>query len=90
MYSLKISTEGKFWEVFLDSFEMIFYFVSTLSSIGGVLCSTIVSEQLKMKSLLIHYWQDVPSHVEFNKNVININELSGVSTSFVILHYSSL
>ena len=55
MYSLKISTEGKFWEVVLDSFEMIFYFVSTLSSIGGVVCSTIVSEQLKMKSLLIHY-----------------------------------
>ena len=52
---------------------MIFYFVSTLSSMGGVVCSAIVSELLKMrKSLAIHYWQDV---VEFNNNVININKL---------------
>ena len=70
---------------------MIFYFVSTLSSMGGVVCSAIVSELLKMrKSLAIHYWQDVPSDAEFNNNVININKFWGVSTSFVILYYFSL
>ena len=70
---------------------MIFYFVSTISSIGGVVCSAVVSGLLKMrKSIAIHYWQDVPSDVEFNNNVININKLWGVSTSFVILYYFSL
>ena len=66
---------------------MIFYFVSTLSSMGGVVCSAIVSELLKMrKSLAIHYWQALTSDVELNNNVININKLWGVSTSFVILY----
>ena len=70
---------------------MIFYFVSTISSIGGVVCSAIMSELLKMrKSIAIRYWQDVPSDAKFNNNVININKLWGVSTSFVILYYFSL
>ena len=70
---------------------MIFYFVSTLSSMGGAVCSAIVSELSKMrKSHAIHYWQDVQSDVEFNNNVININKLWGVSTSFVIVYYFSL
>ena len=65
--------------------------MSALSSMDGVVCSAIVSEQLKMgKSLPIHYWQDIPSDVELNNNVININTLWGVSTSFVILYYFSL
>ena len=49
----------KFWEVDLkaiQNFFVIFLFVSTLNSMGGVLCSAIVSEWLKMrKSLAIHY-----------------------------------
>ena len=50
---------------------MIFYFVSTFSSMGGVVCSAIVSELLKMrKSLAIYYWQDVLSDVEFNNDVV--------------------
>ena len=68
-----------------------FFFVSTLSSMGDVLCSAIVSERLKMrKSLGIHYWQDILSGAEVNKNVININKRWKVSTSFVILYYFSL
>ena len=43
---------------------------------GGVLCSTIVSERLKLrKSLEIHYRQDIIFGVEVNNNVININKL---------------
>ena len=43
---------------------------------GGVLCSAIVSEWLKMrKSLGIDYWQDTISDVEVNNNVVNINKL---------------
>ena len=43
---------------------------------GGVLCSTIVSERLKLrKSLEIHYWQDIIFGVEVNNNVININKV---------------
>ena len=54
---------------------------------GGVACSALVSELLKMKkSIAIHYWQDVPYDAEFNNNVININKLCGVSTGFVILY----
>ena len=38
---------------------------------GGVLCSVIVSERLKMrKSLAINYWQDTISGIEVNSNVI--------------------
>ena len=67
---------------------MFCFFVSTLSSMGGVVCSAIVSELIKMrKSLTIHCLQDVPSEVELNNNVININKLCGVLTSFVILYY---
>ena len=41
-----------------------FFSVSTLDSMDGVLCSDIVSEQLKMrKSLGIHNWQDTISGV---------------------------
>ena len=43
---------------------------------GGVLCSAIVSERLKMrKSLGIHYWQNTISGVKVNNNDININKL---------------
>ena len=63
----------------------------TLSSMGGVVCSAIESELLKMrKSLAIHYWLDVPSDVELNNNVINIKKLWGVWTSFVILFFFSV
>ena len=58
---------------------------------GSVLCSAIVSEQLKMrKSLGIHCWQDTISGDKYNNNVVNINKLWGVSTSFVFLDYFSL
>ena len=41
---------------------------------GGVVCSAIVSELLKMrKSLAIH--SDLPSYVELNSNVINVKKL---------------
>ena len=57
---------------------------------GGVLCSAIVSERLKMRnSLGISYWQDTISGVKVNNNVININKLWGVSTSFVIFHFNT-
>ena len=37
---------------------------------GGVLCSAIVSEWLKMRKYLgIHYWQDTISAVEVNNNL---------------------
>ena len=54
----------------------IFFFVSTLNSIGGVLCSATVSGWLKMRKFLgIYYYQDVISGVEVNNNVINISKL---------------
>ena len=62
---------------------------------GGVLCSTLVSvknmiSRLKMRKLLgVHYRQDIISGAEVN-NVINNNELLGVSTSFVILYFFSI
>ena len=47
------------------------FFVSTLNNMGGVLCSAIVSDRLKMrKSLGIYYWQDTISDVGINNNVI--------------------
>ena len=40
---------------------------------GGVLCTAIVSERLKIrKSLGIHYRQEMICGVEVNNNVINI------------------
>ena len=43
---------------------------------GGVMCSAIVSEWLKMrKPPGVHYGQDTISGVEVNNNVININKL---------------
>ena len=64
------------------------FFVSTLNSLDGVLCSIIVSEWLKMRKFYgIHYYQDTISGVEVSNNVININKLWEVSTSFVILYY---
>ena len=80
---------------FIDDRKIIwndfFFFTSTLISMGGVVSSAIVNELLKMrKPLAIRYWQDLPSDVELNNNVININKLWGVSTSFVILYYFSL
>ena len=55
---------------------------------GGVRCSATVSEWLKMrKPLGIYYYQDTISGAEVNNNVININKLSEVSTSFVIGYY---
>ena len=57
-----------------------FFSVPTLNNMCGVLCSAIVSDQLKMrKSLGIHYWQDTISGVKVNNNVININKLWRVS-----------
>ena len=67
------------------------FFISALNSMGGVLCIALVSEQSKMwKPLGIHYWQDTISSVKVNNNVININKLGRVSTSFVTLYYFSL
>ena len=55
---------------------------------GGVRCSATVSEWLKIrKPLEIYYYQDTISGAEVNNNVININKLSEVSTSFVIGYY---
>ena len=52
------------------------FFVSALNSIGGVLCSSIMREWLKIrKSLGIYYWQDTISGTEVNNNVVNINKL---------------
>ena len=49
---------------------------------GGVMCSAIVSEQLKMrKPLGIYYWQHTISGVKVNNNVININKFWGVSST---------
>ena len=57
-----------------------FVFISTPSSLDGVVRSAIVSELIKMEtSLPNHYWQDIPSDFELN-NIININKLEGVST----------
>ena len=57
-------------------FLNFFFCVLTVSSKGGVLCSAIVSERLKMrKSLRIHDCQDIISGIEVNNNVININKL---------------
>ena len=40
------------------------------------MCSTILSELLKMRtSLGIHYREDTISGIEVNNNVININKL---------------
>ena len=72
---------------FKDNLKFLWnnFSVSTLNSIGGVLCSVTVSERLKMrKSLAINYWQDTISGVEVSSNVRNINKLWGVSTSSVI------
>ena len=58
---------------------------------GGVLCSAIVCERLKIrKSLGIHYWKDTIFGFKVNNNVININQLWEVLTSFVTLYYFSL
>ena len=79
IYSLKIFKEGKFWKVDLkaiQNFFVIFFFVSTLNSKGGVLCSATVSEWLKMRKYLgICYYQDTISGVEVNNNVTNINKI---------------
>ena len=49
---------------------------------GGVMCSAIVSEELKIrKSLGIYCSQDTISGVKVNNNVININKVWGVSTT---------
>ena len=75
----KIFKEGKLWGVDLkaiQNFFLIFFFVSTLNSIGCVLCSAAVSGWLKMRKFLgIYYYQDVISGVEVNNNVINISKL---------------
>ena len=58
-----------------------FFFISTPSSLDGVVRSAIVSELIKMEtSLPNHYWQDIPSDFELN-NIININKLWDVSTA---------
>ena len=63
--------------------NIAFFFVSTINSMDGVLCSVIVSERLKIrKSLAINYWQDTISGFAVNSNVGNVNNLWGISTSF--------
>ena len=74
-----------------------FFFVSTLNSMGGILCSTTVSEWLKMRKYFgIYYYHDtISGGVEVNNNVRNKhwkyqNKISinlVVLTSFVILYY---
>ena len=66
--------------------------VSALNSMGGELCSVIVSERLKMKkSLALNYWQDAISGVEVSSNARNINKLWGVNSfcnfSFFTIRY---
>ena len=57
--------------IFKNYFPIIFFLVSTLNSMGGVLCSIIVSERFKIrKSLAINYWQDTMSGVEVYNNAI--------------------
>ena len=57
--------------IFKNHFEIFFFLVSTLNSMGVVLCSIIVSERFKIrKSLEINYWQDTVSGVEDDNNVI--------------------
>ena len=69
--------------IFKNHVFKFFFWVLTVSSKGGVLCSAIVSEQLKMRKLLrIHDCQDIISGIEVNNNVININKLWRVSTIF--------
>ena len=73
---------------FKDNPKQNFFFVFTLNSVGGVLCSAKVNEWLKMRKYLgIYYYHDTISGVEVNNNAININKLWKVSTSFVILYY---
>ena len=91
IYSLKTFKEGKLWEVdfkAIRKFFVIFFSVSLLNSMGGVLCSAAVSEWLKMRKFLgIYYYQNAISGAEVNSNVINISKLWEVSTGFVILYY---
>ena len=63
-----------------------FFFVYTLNSKGGVLCSARVSkaEKISRNSLLTGH---AISGVELNNYVINIDKLWEVSTSLVILYY---
>ena len=57
--------------IFKNYFPIIFFLVSTPNSMGGVLCSIIVSERFKIrKSLAINYWQDTMSGVEVDNNAI--------------------
>ena len=64
------------------TFNNFFFFISTLNSMGGVMCSPAVREQLKMrKSLRICYWKDTISGVKVNNNFISINKLWRVSTT---------
>ena len=83
-----IYSQSKTYLIIFKNYVFEYFFF--VSSMGGVPCGTIVSERLKMRKLLgVHYRQDIISGAEVN-NVINNNELLGVSTSFVILCYFSL
>ena len=68
------------------------FFVSTFNSKGGVLCSAIVSERLKMTKKSRNSWETgyTISGVELSNNVISINEIWRVLNSLVTLHYFSL
>ena len=79
-----IYSQSKTYLIIFKNYVFEYFFF--VSSMGGVPCSTIVSERLKMRKLLgVHYRQDIISGAE-----VNNDELLGVSTSFVILCYFSL
>ena len=75
-------------------FSNIFFLVSTLNGMVGVLCSVIVNERLKMrKYLAINYWQDIISGVEVSNNVIkstNFEEFQPVLWFCTIFHFNTI
>ena len=75
-------------------FEYFYFLVSTLNRMGGVLCSVIVGERIKMrKSLAIDYWWDTISCVEVNNNVIksiNFEEFELILWFCTIFHFNTI
>ena len=74
IYSLKIFKEGKLWGVDLKAirnfFVIFFFFVSTLNSIGGVLCSATVSGWLKMRKFLGIYFSTIRTPSLVSRSII--------------------
>ena len=86
---MSIYRQSKTFLIIFKNHIFKLFFLLFLGSVAWVVSCVVllVSERLKMsKSLGIHYWQDITSGVEVNNNVISINKLWRVSTSFVILH----